>query len=107
MDKNCQYLAVQVCIGLQWASARPGGVHQPSLETEMSQLIGFRWKRLCPTEQGALIPLITGAAKPELKEQKFFVHGTNSGLSVIVLLLLIHPMLCQSTSLLPQLFTVV
>lgn len=35
-----------------------GRVHHPSLETEMSQLIGFRRKLLCPTEQGALIPLI-------------------------------------------------
>lgn len=59
-----------------------GGVHHPSLEIEMSQLTGFRRKLLCPTEQGALIPLITGAAKPELKEQKFFVPDTASGLSM-------------------------
>lgn len=59
-----------------------GGVHHPSLEIEMSQLIGFRRKLLCPTEQRALIPLITGAAKPELKEQKRFVHDSDSGLSL-------------------------
>lgn len=59
-----------------------GGVHHPSPEIEMSQLIVLRRKLLCPTEQGALIPLITGAAKPELKEQKFFVPDIDSGLSV-------------------------
>lgn len=71
----------------------------------MSQLIGFSRRLLRPTEQGALTPLITRAAKPELNEQKLFVHDTDSGLSVIVLLLLLHPMLCQNPSLLPQLFT--